>query len=230
MKILAIETAADVCGVALSEDNQLVAEYRLIQKNVHNEKLVSAINSLVSDTNWNLETIKGIAVSIGPGSFTGLRIGISVSKGLAFTLGIPLVEVNTLDALAYQAHLWSGQVCAIIKVREREVSLALYKGNLEKFQRCSDYQIVKTEELDDFFTVKTLVISNPGSLNLNFSNDNIVLASTEMSILSPFTVAQLGYLKFQSNEIAELESVEPFYLKEFKPKRKYYYGVQQSDK
>jgi tRNA threonylcarbamoyladenosine biosynthesis protein TsaB len=230
MKILALETASEICGVALTEDKDLVAEYRLVQKNVHNEKLVSAINLVVSDANCDLETLDGIAVSMGPGSFTGLRIGISVAKGLAFTLGIPLVGVNTLDALAHQANFWEGQICSIIKAREQEVYFALYNRNSERVQRCSDYQIKKTEELEDFFTVKTLVISNSVSLNSIVSNEKVVLAPKETAILSPFTVAQLGYQKFQNNDVEVLDSVEPFYLKDFIPKRKDYYGVRQSNR
>lgn len=225
MKIIAIETATSVCGVALSEDNQLVAEYRLNQKNIHNEKLISAIKILTTDAKWHLEELNGIAVSIGPGSFTGLRIGITVCKGLAFTLGIPVVGVNTLDALAYQAHLWSGQICSIIKAREHEVYCALYKRELETFQRCSDYQIISIEELGNYIKEKTLVVSNPENLISTTLSNRIVLPPSDISILSPFTVTRLGYTKLQKKETEDVEALEPFYLKEFKSKRKVYYGV-----
>jgi tRNA threonylcarbamoyladenosine biosynthesis protein TsaB len=226
MKILAVETATDICGVALSEDNQLVAEYRINQKNVHNEKLVAAIQYLIKDTKWRLEDLNGLAVSIGPGAFTGLRIGITVCKGLAFTLEIPLVGVNTLDALAYQARMWNGQVCSIIKAKQGEVYFALYKKTQEEVRRCSDYQIIKIEELGGFLKQRTLVIAFPQKEFSTLINDNIVLAPPDVSTLVPFTIAKLGNVKFKEKEFQELESLEPFYLKEFIPKRKVYYGVQ----
>ncbi|MFQ5823137.1 MAG: tRNA (adenosine(37)-N6)-threonylcarbamoyltransferase complex dimerization subunit type 1 TsaB [bacterium] len=225
MKILAVETATNVCGVALSDDNHLIAEYRLNHKNVHNEKLVSAIQCLTKDAKWGLEELNGIAVSIGPGSFTGLRIGITVCKGLAYILEIPLVAVNTLDALAYQAHLWSGHICSVIKAREGEVYFALYKKSPEMFRRCSDYQIILTKELSDFIKERTLIVSIPYKGLSTLTNNKVELAPPETSMIAPFTIAQLGYIKFQKKELEDLESLEPFYLKEFAPERKVYYGV-----
>lgn len=226
MKIIAVETATHICGVALSEDNHLVAEYRMNQKNVHNERLVSAIQCLMEDTKWDLEDLDGIAVSVGPGAFTGLRIGIAVCKGLAFTLDIPLVAVNTLDALAYQAHLWTGQICSIIKAKEGEAYFALYNRTPETLQRCSDYQIINIEELGNFLEERTLVVAVPQREYLTLKNNKIVFAPPEVATLIPFTIAELGYLRIKAKEFEDLESVEPFYLKEFIPKHKVYYGVQ----
>ncbi|MFQ6113759.1 MAG: tRNA (adenosine(37)-N6)-threonylcarbamoyltransferase complex dimerization subunit type 1 TsaB [bacterium] len=223
---MAVETATHVCGVALADDDHLVAGYRLNQKNVHNEKLVAAIQCLVKDAKWVLEDLDAIAVSMGPGAFTGLRIGIAVSKGLAFTLGIPLVGVNTLDALAYQAHLWRGQVCSIIKAKEGEIYFALYNRSAETLERCSDYQVINIEELGYFLRRKTLLVAVPQGEFSTLKNNKIVFAPPEVSALMPFTIAKLGHMKFDKKEFQDLESVEPFYLKEFTPKRKVYYGVQ----
>ena len=84
MKLITIDTANETCGVALTEDTQLVTDFRINKKNVHNERLVSTIQQLLGGVGWQLSDLEGIIFSKGPGSFTGLRIGISVSKGLSF--------------------------------------------------------------------------------------------------------------------------------------------------
>lgn len=224
MKMLTIDTATSVCGVALTEEDKLIAEYRLNRKNLHNEKLVSAIEFLVEDAHWQLSQLDGIALSIGPGSFTGLRIGVSVCKGLAYSLGTALVAVNTLDALAFAAPLWQGQICAIINARENEVYCALYEKNLEYFKRISEYQIVRLEDVFEQIKERTLLISNPYELVADTKNSKIIRAPHELSMTSLFSVAKLGLQKLQNREYENPESSEPFYLKEFKPKRKVYYA------
>ena len=226
MKILTIDTATETCGVALTEDAQLVVDYRLNQKNVHNEKLVSSIQKLLGDIGWQMSDLEGIVFSKGPGSFTGLRIGISVSKGLSFSLGIPIVGVNTLDALAFGAPNYTGKICAVIKAREKEVYFALYKKSLNSFERCSEYEIIHLEKLPEKLNSKILVVSNPPDLVSSAVNKETVIASPEYSLLKPLTIAGLGFKKLQANEIEKPEAAEPFYLKDFTPKRKVYYVEQ----
>lgn len=222
MKLLAIDSATEVCGVALTENNKLVADYRLSQRNVHNEKLVCAIQFLAEEATWRLEELSGIAVSIGPGSFTGLRIGISVSKGLAFALGIPVVTVDTLEALAFGAKFWTGQVCTILKARADEFYFARFEKDLQQIRRRGDYQILDIDSIQEYLPEKALVITYPADLVSAFLGKGRIPASHNEAILSALAVAELGYLKLQNEETANLDSVQPFYLKDFEPKRKVY--------
>jgi len=226
MKLLTIDTATETCGVALTEDAQLVADYRLNQKNVHNEKLVSTIQQLLGDIGWQLSDLEGIVFSKGPGSFTGLRIGISVSKGLSFSLGIPIVGVNTLDALAFGAPNYAGKICVVIKAREKEVYCAFYVKSFTCFERCSEYEIIHLERLPEKLNSKTLVVSNPADLVFSAVNKETVIAPPEYSLLKPLAIAELGFKRFQVNEFENPETAEPFYLKDFRPKRKVYYTEQ----
>ncbi len=226
MKLLTIDTATETCGVALTEDTHLVADYRINRKNVHNEKLVSTIQHLLKDVGWQLNDLEGIVYAKGPGSFTGLRIGISVSKGLAFSLGIPMVGVNTLDALAFGAPNWTDKICALLKAREKEVYFALYEKSLTHFERCCDYEIIHLEELPNKLNSENLVVSNPADLISTDFNQAIAAAPREYSLLKPLAIAELGFKKFQLNEIENPEAAEPFYLKSFTPKRKVYYDNQ----
>ena len=224
MKLLAIDTATEVCGIALVEEQRLVADYRLNIKNIHNEKLVQAIENLLSDANWRLNGLDGLAVSIGPGSFTGLRIGISVCKGLAFSHNLPVAAVNTMDALVHGIHFWQGPIYPIIKARATEVYTALYR-NLNGLQRLTDYQIVNIGDFADLLKEKSLVIASPCSILKFLKSDLIVEADYELTISLPFRIGLIGHNKLMNNEIENPETLEPFYLKEFKPKMKKYYAA-----
>jgi tRNA threonylcarbamoyladenosine biosynthesis protein TsaB len=223
MKLLAIETATEVCGVALTEHNQLAAELRVRQKNAHNEKLVAAIDYLMRQINWRLEELDGIALSIGPGSFTGLRIGISVAKGLAFTLEKPLVAVNTLDAMAHGARFWGGRLAAVIKARTEEGYFALYESKRGEVKRISDYQILAITALPDYLKKETLVLAHPRDLFAELASGTGGLALLEHPLLDALTIALMGYVKLQNGETENLAALEPFYLKQFEPKRKVYH-------
>ena len=222
MKVLAIDTAMDVCGVALAENDSLVADGRLYQKNVHNERLIAMIETLLQNATWQLSDLQGIALSIGPGSFTGLRIGASVAKGLAYSLEIPVVEVNSLDVLATGVRQFQGKISAMMKARENEAYFALYESDGRDIERISDYKIVLLEELKEELSEKTWVVSHPVDLLEQNENDFVFCVNRRSSLSRPSVVAELGYEKFMKNDIADLESFEPFYMKEFIPKRKVY--------
>ncbi|NIR70683.1 tRNA (adenosine(37)-N6)-threonylcarbamoyltransferase complex dimerization subunit type 1 TsaB [candidate division KSB1 bacterium] len=219
---MAIDTATQACGLALTEDNRLVAEYRLIAKNIHNEQLVIIIEHLTSDARWHLTELSGIVFSMGPGSFTGLRIGLAVCKGLAFTLSVPLVTVNSLDALAYNGRYWRGRVCAMIKARAEELYVAQYQSDAKRLQRCTDYKILDLNSISDYLTEETLIVSYPREIGLSLGGNKNVIVSETDSFPSPLAVAELGYTKLQNQETEDIESLEPFYLQDFKPKRKVY--------
>ncbi|MFQ5675441.1 MAG: tRNA (adenosine(37)-N6)-threonylcarbamoyltransferase complex dimerization subunit type 1 TsaB, partial [bacterium] len=211
MKLLAIDTATETCGIALAEGEQLLADFRLNKKNIHNEKLVSGIQGLLQNVGWGLEDLAGIVFSKGPGSFTGLRIGLSVTKGLAYSVGIPMVGINTLDALAYGAPCWQGSVCAVIKAREREAYFAVYQKVREGVNRTTDYAIAPLETVAEKLQDGLLVVSNPPDLLDEHLKKRFVVAAPEYSFLQPHMVAILGYQKLKLGETDDPESVEPFY-------------------
>ena len=100
--ILAIETSSDLCSVAVAQDENVFIELNYLKKHIHSEKILSMIETVLGSSSIKIEELKAIAVSIGPGSFTGLRIGLSAVKGIAFGLNLPLIPVPSEQALAYQ--------------------------------------------------------------------------------------------------------------------------------
>ena len=127
MYILGIETATKTGGVAIVTEQGVVAEYTLNIEVTHSERLMSTIDRVLSDTGLTMSNMDGFGISIGPGSFTGLRIGLSTVKGLAFTTGKPVAAVPTLKALAWNLPYPLHPVCPLLDAKKKEVYAALYR-------------------------------------------------------------------------------------------------------
>lgn len=128
MRVLGLDSATLVAGVAVVDEKRVIMEGFLQTRRVHSERLLPLLDTWLREAELKLEHLDGIAVTSGPGSFTGLRIGISTAKGLAQVLGIPLVGVPTLDALALNLAGSAGLVCPILDARKGEIYTALYRS------------------------------------------------------------------------------------------------------
>lgn len=127
MKILAIDSSGLVATVAIVEDQNLIAEYTIHHKKTHSQTLMPMLEEVKNMVELDLKSIDAIAVASGPGSFTGLRIGASTAKGLAMGLGKPIVEVPTLEGMAYQMYGSQSLVCPIMDARRNQVYTGLYQ-------------------------------------------------------------------------------------------------------
>ncbi|MGD9281552.1 MAG: tRNA (adenosine(37)-N6)-threonylcarbamoyltransferase complex dimerization subunit type 1 TsaB, partial [Desulfobacterales bacterium] len=129
MKILALDTATQSCSVAVTNDGFLSAELSIVKSQTHSKHLMELIHSVLEIAGFHPGDLDGLAVTIGPGSFTGLRIGISTVKGLAYALARPVVGISTLEALAWQCGQTSYLICPLIDARKGEVYGATYGFN-----------------------------------------------------------------------------------------------------
>lgn len=226
MLILAIETATEICSIAFTLNEQLIAECRLNVHRVHSEKLIPLIDQLSIDAQIDLNRLELVAISCGPGSFTGLRIGMAAAKGLAFALECPLVSVVTLDALALQAPVHKGRVCSIIKARPDEVYTAQYQvqGDKQFPNRITDYQILNINELKNLIPDGTTILGNgvltfKDALMKNLGN-RVIFAADHYSHLSAIATAIIGVEKYRQNPVNELMTLEPFYIQDFQVNKK----------
>ncbi|MBR4760641.1 MAG: tRNA (adenosine(37)-N6)-threonylcarbamoyltransferase complex dimerization subunit type 1 TsaB [Lachnospiraceae bacterium] len=133
MKLAAIESSGLVASVAILSDGVLLAEYSVDYKKTHSQTLLPMFEEIVQMTETDPKSLDAIAISAGPGSFTGLRIGSATAKGLGLALDIPLVEVPTLQAMAYQAYGFAGLVCPMMDARRGQVYTGLYGFDKEGF-------------------------------------------------------------------------------------------------
>ena len=148
MKILSVDSSAIVASVALCEDGCLLAEYTLNNKNTHSETLLPMIESLLSFFSMEIGDIDLFAVSSGPGSFTGVRIGTATVKGLAFESNKPCIGVSTLEAIAYNLRFHKGLVCPVMNARRSQVYTAIFRSDGEKLERLTDDLAISIAELD----------------------------------------------------------------------------------
>ena len=127
MKILAIDSSGLVATAAIVEDNNLIAEYTIHHKKTHSQTLMPMLEEVKNMVELDLNSVDAIAVASGPGSFTGLRIGAATAKGLAMGLGKPIIEVPTLEGMAYQMYGSQALVCPIMDARRNQVYTGLYQ-------------------------------------------------------------------------------------------------------
>ena len=141
MNILAFDTSTSNESIAISRNGQIIADMTTKTKRTHSERLLPTVESLLAQTDMKLEDISAIAVSIGPGSFTGLRIGLSTAKGLCFGLKIPLYTTSTLRSLANNACMNSSKICALLDAGRDEYYYAVYSSDLTEIRMPSFAQI-----------------------------------------------------------------------------------------
>lgn len=144
--ILAIDTASKTASVAIVEEGIVISEFSVLSEKTHSKAVLPMINSMFECAGKKIEDIEYIACSSGPGSFTGLRIGAAVAKGLSFSLSKQIVPVATLDALAYNALAENYIICPMIDARRNHVYTAFYKYEGHKLTRITDYMTVSITE------------------------------------------------------------------------------------
>ena len=149
MKILSVDSSALVATVALCEDGKLLAEYTLNNKNTHSQTLLPMIESMLSFFSMDATDVDLFAVSAGPGSFTGVRIGAATIKGLAFAQNKPCAEVSTLVAIAYNLRFHKGLICPVMNARRSQVYTALFRSDGQTLERLCDDCAISISELDD---------------------------------------------------------------------------------
>lgn len=147
MQILGIESASLVASVALWRDDVLVGEYTVNNLKTHSQTLLPMIDEMVSLVGTDLKEIDAIALSNGPGSFTGLRIGSATAKGLGLALGRPIIQIPTTDAMAYQCFGLPGWICPIMDARRSQVYTGLYRFDGDAFCVVREASAMSVEEL-----------------------------------------------------------------------------------
>ncbi len=217
MIILGIETATMTGSIALMEEGRLISEYTLNMKTTHSSRLMPALDIILKDSLIDKSDIDGIAVSIGPGSFTGLRIGLATAKGLALGLNKPLIGVPTLDALAYNVPYVSYQVCPILDAKKKEIYTCLFHYESETLVRKSHYQVISPLALIELIHEKTIFIGDGidayGSILKERLGELAIFAPKAQRLPRASVIAELGMSKLISGEVMDIFLSEPLYVR-----------------
>ncbi len=149
MKVLAIDSSGLVASVAIVTEDELLAEYTINYRKTHSQTLLPMLDEVVKITNIDLKDIDAIAISKGPGSFTGLRIGSATAKGLAMVLDIPIIPVATVDGLAYNLYKSDNIICPLMDARRNQVYTGLYKWIDGEFEVLLEQRPLTIEEISE---------------------------------------------------------------------------------
>ena len=172
------------------------------------------INDLLEDSKVSPKDLSAISVSKGPGSYTGLRIGVSSAKGLCFTLGIPLISVDTLDAFAHQIESPDGFIVPLIDARRMEVYSSVYDKNFTKIRETRAEILTKNSFQEYLKTSNVYFLGNANEKTKSIiDSPNAIFVEDKLP--SSIEIGKLASLKFISNDFENTANFEPFYLKEF---------------
>jgi tRNA threonylcarbamoyladenosine biosynthesis protein TsaB len=212
--ILNIETATKNCSVSLAQNGETIMYKEIAEQGYsHAEKLHVFIEDILKDSQINFQEIKAVAVSKGPGSYTGLRIGVSTAKGLCYALGIPLLAIDTLEVLAQQVHVENGLIIPMIDARRMEVYSAVFDSHHTKTIETQAEVLTESSYADIMENVyfigdcqekcQTVLTKS----NFKFLPDVVFPSAKDMS--------RLSFEKFEKNQFEDMAYFEPFYLKDF---------------
>lgn len=147
MRILALDSSGLVASAAIVEEGNLIGEYTIHYKKTHSQTLLPMLDTLIHMIELDMDTIDAIAVAAGPGSFTGLRIGSATAKGLGMAWNKPLIEVPTVEALAYNLAYADGLICPIMDARRNQVYTGIYQWKDKEFEVLEEQMAVSIDEL-----------------------------------------------------------------------------------
>lgn len=212
--ILNIETATKNCSVALAKEGKIILCKEIAEEGYsHAERLHVFIETILHEASISFKDLVAIAVSQGPGSYTGLRIGVSAAKGFCYALDIPLIAIDTLQVLAKQVNVASGLIIPMIDARRMEVYSAIFNPNFEKI-RSVEAEIITENSFEDLKETLYFVGDCATKCKIVLTNENYIFlenivypSAKEMSLLS--------FEKFEANDFENLAYFEPNYLKEF---------------
>jgi tRNA threonylcarbamoyladenosine biosynthesis protein TsaB len=217
--VLGIESSTSVCGAAVYEDDLLLALEEVDEKRVHAERLLPLIDQALRRSGRPLAALDAVAVSIGPGSFTGLRIGLSVAKGLVLPRGIPLVAVPTLEALAWRtvrARQFRGLVLAALEARRDEVYCQLFEASGSEIRQVWEPRDLTVDRLRGELGDSEALITGDGRAKvLRGMSARLKEADPSVAACSAAEVARLGVTLARAGKTEDPALLEPRYIKEF---------------
>lgn len=213
--LLAIDTSSQFMSLALHDGRQLFFESTWRTANNHTVELTPAIQQALAQTKVTLNDLTAVAVAKGPGSFTGLRIGLGVAKGLAMARSIPLVAVPTLDIVAAGVPVFDGTLIAVLQAGRSRVCAQRYRWRRDTWTPVGPSEITTWQDLIDIVEVETLFageIDDTGHTLLDATDHPVRIAPGAFSLRRAGFLAEIGWARVDADEVDEPASVTPIYL------------------
>ncbi|RZJ54288.1 MAG: tRNA (adenosine(37)-N6)-threonylcarbamoyltransferase complex dimerization subunit type 1 TsaB [Flavobacterium sp.] len=212
--ILNIETATKNCSVAIAKNGETILCKEIAEEGYsHAEKLHVFIEEAIAEAKITVQDLVAVAVSQGPGSYTGLRIGVSAAKGLCFALNLPLIAVDTLQTLASQANVSEGKIIPMLDARRMEVYSEIFNAKLE-VERPIEAQVIDENSFSDINETVYFVGDCAEKCKTVLAKDNFVFLE-DIKYPSASAMSKISFDKYQKSDTVDVAYFEPYYLKDF---------------
>jgi len=215
---LAIDTSTDIAGLALLQGGEIISELTWRCGSNHTVELYPSLDYLLKKSGRDIKTVDCIFVARGPGSFNGLRVGVSAAKGLAFSLGIPIIGISTLESTAYQHSVTGLPVCAIQNAGREEIATALYQKKPRKgWCQLAAEHITTVNSLVSEITEKTIICGefNPATAEQikKLFKSKAVMPGPAAQLRRASYIAELGQQRAETGDYDNLATLQPLYLR-----------------
>ena len=213
--LLAIDTSTRIAGVALYDGVQVIAETVWVNHGNHTVHLAPVLNTTLERCGINLSSLQALAIALGPGSFTALRIGLALAKGLAYARGIPLIGVPTLDFLAAAQPLQDMPMAAILRSGRGRLAVGYYQVEGDAWCPSGDIEVLTVIELSEKIKQPTLIcgeLTGEERRLLGRKRVNVILASPAQSFRRPSYLAELGWRRWEEGQMDEPAALSPMYF------------------
>ena len=219
MKILAVDTSATSASVCVAQENKIIGEFSINTALTHSQTLIPMIEQLAEKTGVTLDNIDAIAVNAGPGSFTGVRIGVAAVKGIAFSRNIPCVSVSTLESMAYNMLDNDCIVCSVMDARCSQVYNSLFRVKDGKVTRLIEDRALSLTDLKldlQKYNEKIILVGDGAEITFNYfenSLQNVFLASVNNRVQKASSIACVAFEKINNGETLNASELMPVYLR-----------------
>jgi tRNA threonylcarbamoyladenosine biosynthesis protein TsaB len=226
MRILALDTSTNVATVAILEDDTIIGEYSCNKGKTHSQTLMPMIKELLEKVGLYAKDMDAFAASIGPGSFTGLRIGVTTAKAMAFAAEKPVISVHTLDALAFNLQMPNALLCPMIDARNNQVFTAVYRFVDGKLERLTEYLGIPVNELADIIRPmdgRIVLMGDACKLHKQYFieelGNRVSIAPPHTALAKASSVAVLARNAFIDGKLESCYDMVPFYLRKSQAER-----------
>ncbi len=226
MKILSLDSATEAATCAVIENDKLLGEITFNYKKQHSVILMTIIDTLLKQIGTNIKDIDGFVVSKGPGSFTGLRIGMATVKGLSEGTGKPYVSISSLDALANNLPFTDGILCPILDALRGNVYSAIYTYNENKLKRLTDYMVISMDELLTMLKSKESSVTFIGDATYLYKDkitnslESTNFAPSHLNFVRAAALGELGFKELLNNNF-DSPHTAPLYIRKSQAEREY---------
>lgn len=226
MKIIAIDASGIAGSVAYMKDGQLIGEYYICHKLTHSETIMPMLEHLKELINIDLEEVDAIAVTSGPGSFTGLRIGVATAKAMALALNVPVIGVPTLDVMAHNMAYTDSLICPIMDARRNQVYTSIYKWNEEILERINDHEAIDMGELlDKFKQLEGNIIFVGDGIDVfrgqitDSLGERAKFAPSFLKMQRASTLGHIACMEYEKGNVEDADLFAPIYLRKSQAER-----------